>query len=337
MIMNDNEILRIIKTEDREEIEALFAQACNVRKEHYGKSVYIRGLIEFTNYCKNDCYYCGIRCSNTNLEHYRLSTAEILDCCRTGEKLGIKTFVLQGGEDPFFTGERAAEIIRAIRQEFPEHAITLSIGERTMADYELFFRSGANRYLLRHETAADWHYAKIHPPCMTLANRIKALQTLKEIGYQTGAGFMVGSPFQTPECLLADIRFLEEFQPHMVGIGPFIPQKDTPFGMYLPGGLTLSLKMIALTRILLPKALIPAATALATASPNGRELALNAGANVIMPNLSPASVKKMYAIYDNKVSGGQEAAENLLNIKEKITSAGFIPDMSRGDAINSLP
>jgi len=333
--MNDSDILQIIGTEDKDEIEALFARAGKACEAHFGKSVFIRGLIEITNHCSNDCYYCGIRCSNLKLERYRLSRDEILNCCRAGDKLGIKTFVIQGGEDPWFTGERAAEIVSAIRQEFPDHAITLSIGERPAADYELFFRAGANRYLLRHETASASHYSMLHPPSQTFANRQEALKTLKKTGYQVGAGFMVGSPFQTPECLLADLRFLEELQPQMVGIGPFLPQKDTPFGNYPPGDPNLCLKMIALTRLLLPRALIPATTAMESVMPNGRELALKAGANVVMPNLSPVSAKKLYVIYDNKALGGDEAAQTLCILKEKILKAGFLPDMSRADALVS--
>jgi len=330
--MNDNEILHYIETENKEEIEFLFAKARKVREEVYGKSVYVRGLIEITNYCRNNCYYCGIRCSNMKLERYRLSKEQILDCCRSGDKLGIKTFVLQGGEDPLFTGDLVAEIISEIRQEFPGNAITLSIGERSIADYELFFRAGANRYLLRHETASDDHYAKLHPPSQTAAERKSALWELKKIGYQVGAGFMTGSPWQTSKSLLEDIRFLEKLQPQMIGIGPFLPQKDTPFGMEPPGNIELSLKMLSLCRLLLPKALIPATTAMASIAPNGRELALNCGANVVMPNLSPAAAKKLYAIYDNKASSHDEAAENLSLLKEKIISAGFLPDMSCGDA-----
>ncbi|MCL2721700.1 MAG: [FeFe] hydrogenase H-cluster radical SAM maturase HydE [Treponema sp.] len=330
--MNDKEILHFINTNDKNEIESLFKRAGKVREEHYGKSVYIRGLIEVTNHCKNDCYYCGIRCSNTNIERFRLSINEILDCCQTGDELGFKTFVIQGGEDPWFTTERVIELISLIRQRYPTHAITLSLGERPATDYELFFQNGANRYLLRHETASAEHYTALHPSLQTLATRKQCLCELKKIGYQVGAGFMVGSPFQTPDCLLADLRFLEELQPQMVGIGPFIPQKDTPFCSYPQGDLTLCLKMLAITRIILPKALIPATTAMGTITPNGRELALNAGANIVMPNLSPVKAKKLYSIYDNKIILGDEAAENLQLLKEKIINAGYEPDMSRGDA-----
>ncbi|MCL2801394.1 MAG: [FeFe] hydrogenase H-cluster radical SAM maturase HydE [Treponema sp.] len=331
--MNDSEILHIIKTSDNDEIEALFTKARNAQEVYYGKSVYVRGLIEITNHCKNDCLYCGLRCSNSNLKRYRLSIDEILGCCRTGDKLGFKTFVLQGGEDPHFTAQRTAEVITAIRCEFPDHAITLSLGERPISDYELFYKTGANRYLLRHETANDSHYKKLHPPAQTLSARKKALYSLKEIGFQTGAGFMIESPFQTPENLLEDIRFLEDLQPQMIGIGPFLPQKDTPFGSFKAGSLLTSLKMIALSRILLPHALIPASTAIGTVSPNGRELALKAGANVVMPNLTPPHVKNLYIIYDNKAVLGDEAAENLTLIKEKITNTGYTADMSRGDAL----
>ncbi|MCL2759791.1 MAG: [FeFe] hydrogenase H-cluster radical SAM maturase HydE [Treponema sp.] len=330
--MNDKEILHIIKTNDQDEINSLFSQACKVREEHYGKNIYLRCLIEISNYCKNDCYYCGIRCSNSKLERYRLTPEEILNCCRAGDKLGLKTFVLQGGEDPWFTGQRVSEILSGIKQEFPSHAITLSIGERSAADYELFFRCGANRYLLRHETASSSHYETLHPSTMTLANRKLCLYNLKKTGYQVGAGFMVGTPYQTPECLLEDLRFMEELQPHMAGIGPFLPQKDTPFGNLQPGDINLCLKMLAMCRILLPRSLIPATTAMETIAPNGRELALKAGANVIMPNLTPMSAKKLYSIYDNKAAGLPEPADNLLKLKEMITGAGFLPDMSRGDA-----
>ena len=332
MRLSDDELLHLINTDDPAEIEDLFAAARRAREEHYGNSVYFRGLIEFTNYCRNDCYYCGIRRSNSEVERYRLSLDEIIECCRMGDALGYKTFVLQGGEDSWFTDGHVAEIISAIRREFPEHAITLSIGERSRQSYELFFRAGANRYLLRHETASEEHYAKLHPPAMSLAGRKQCLWDLKEIGYQVGAGFMVGTPWQTPENLLEDLRFIGELQPQMVGIGPFIPQKDTPFGNMPGGGLTLSLKMVALARLVLPKALIPATTALGTISPQGRERALNAGANVVMPNISPKAVRKLYALYDNKICTGDEAAECRFCLEGRIRRAGFAPEMVRGDA-----
>jgi biotin synthase len=330
-VTSDAGLLELITTEAPEREEALFAEARRLRAEHYGSGVYFRGLIEFSNYCKNDCYYCGIRRSNGKTERYRLSLEEILGSCRMGDLLGYKTFVLQSGEDPWFTDERMIEIITAIRKEFPDHAITLSIGEKSRESYERFFRAGANRYLLRHETADDVHYRMLHPASMDLAERKQCLFNLKEIGYQVGAGFMVGTPFQKPEHLLEDLRFIEELQPHMVGIGPFIPQKDTPFGAYPQGGLEQTLRMVALTRLILPAALIPATTALGTISPQGREKGLMAGANVVMPNLSPRAVRKLYSLYDNKICTGDEAAECRLCMEGRIRNFGFVPDMSRGD------
>jgi biotin synthase len=329
---SDDFLLHYITTDDPAEGEALFAAARRAREEQYGRGVYFRGLIEFTNYCKNDCYYCGIRRGNEKVERYRLSLEEILNCCRMGDLLGYRTFVLQGGEDPFFTDEGIVEIVAAVRRAYPDHAITLSIGERSRGAYEAFFAAGANRYLLRHETAGDDHYRKMHPPSMSLAERKQCLYDLRDIGYQVGAGFMVGTPFQRPEDLLADLRFLEELRPQMAGIGPFIPQADTPFGAFPGGGLEQSLRMVALTRLLLPGALIPATTALGTISPQGRERGLMAGANVVMPNLSPKAVRKLYALYDNKICTGDEAAECRLCMEGRIRGFGFEPDMSRGDA-----
>jgi biotin synthase len=334
--MTDRELLHFITTEDKEEIEGLFARARALREEHYGKAVYFRGLIEFTNYCKNDCYYCGIRCGNTKARRYRLSPEQILQCCVMGNMLGFKTFVLQGGEDPYYTDELMCDIIRAIRGKFPGHAITLSIGERERESYEAFFRAGANRYLMRHETANAEHYGRLHPAWQSLAVRKHCLYDLRDIGYQVGSGFMVGSPFQTPENLLEDLLFLKELGPHMVGIGPFIPHADTPFAAYPAGSVELTLKMLALTRLLLPATLLPATTALGTIDPEGREKALMAGANVVMPNLSPLGVRKMYALYDNKICTGDEAAECLFCMHGRIQSRGFEPDMGRGDSRTAL-
>ncbi|GMO36670.1 MAG: [FeFe] hydrogenase H-cluster radical SAM maturase HydE [Termitinemataceae bacterium] len=333
---NDSELLHHITSEDETEMQELFAMARQVRQRHYGKDVYFRGLIEFTNYCKNDCLYCGLRRSNKAVQRYRLSEKEILDCCRTGDMLGFKTFVLQGGEDPFYTDDMLESVIRNIRSKFPCHAITLSIGERTKESYKRLFNAGANRYLLRHETANNEHYKKMHPQSMSLENRKACLFELKEIGFQTGAGFMTGSPFQTPKCLLEDLRFLQELQPEMVGIGPFIPQADTPFSGYPQGSLNLTLRLIALTRLLLPASLIPATTALGTINPQGREMGLMAGANVVMPNLSPQEKRKLYALYDNKICTGDEASECIRCMRLRITSFNFIPNMGRGDFIGGI-
>jgi biotin synthase len=334
---SDDELLHYIITEDPDEEEALFARARKVRSRSYGQDVYFRGLIEFTNHCKNNCYYCGIRGGNAQVERYRLSLEEILNCCRMGDLLGYRTFVLQGGEDPWFTDGRVEEIVAAIRREYPGHAITLSIGERSRESYERFFRAGANRYLLRHETANEDHYRKLHPETMSLRERKDCLFSLREIGYQVGAGFMVGTPFQTPENLLEDLRFIGELKPHMVGIGPFIPQAATPFGAYPQGSLRQTLRMVALTRLLLPQALIPATTALGTISPTGREKGLMAGANVVMPNLSPKDVRKLYALYDNKICTGDEAAECRLCMEGRIRDFGFVPNMARGDYAGGIP
>jgi biotin synthase len=335
--MTDAEILHYITTNDRAEAEDLYARARALREKHYGLDVYFRGLIEFTSYCKNNCFYCGIRRDNAETHRYRLGKNQILDCCRNGNALGFRTFVLQGGEDPYYTDEVMLEIIRAIRAEFPEHAITLSIGERSRGSYEAFYEAGADRYLLRHETADEAHYRAMHPADMKLSNRKKCLYTLKEIGFQTGAGFMVGTPFQTPECLLEDLRFLEDLKPHMVGIGPFIPASHTPFAGCPAGGEELTLKMVALTRLLLPRTLLPATTALGTLAGDGREKALLAGANVVMPNLSPVDVRKFYALYDNKICTGDEAAECLRCMSLRIKATGFYPSMVRGDSRVSFP
>jgi biotin synthase len=331
--MTDTEILYYITSADRTETKALFAQARDVRSRYYGSDVYFRGLIEFTNYCKNNCYYCGIRAGNARISRYRLSLEQIMQCCQLGDLLGYRTFVLQGGEDLWFTDDRIVEIVSTIRHSFPEHAITLSIGERSRDSYERFFRAGANRYLLRHETANDAHYRRLHPQTMSLAERKHCLFDLKSIGYQVGAGFMVGTPYQTPENLLEDLRFLQELEPAMVGIGPFVPHKDTPFAGEPGGTVALTLIMLALTRILLPNALIPATTALGTIAPDGREQALSAGANIVMPNLSPQHVRPLYALYDNKICTGDEAASCRFCLEGRIKSAGFTPSMVRGDVV----
>jgi biotin synthase len=330
---SDTELLKIITNNAPEEDEALFARARSVREAHYGADVYFRGLIEFTNYCKNDCYYCGIRRSNRKVERYRLTETQILECCRLGESLGYKTFVLQGGEDPWWNDERVCALIKMIRAEFPEHAITLSIGEKTAESYERYFNAGANRYLLRHETANEEHYALLHPAEMSGAARKQCLRVLKKTGFQTGAGFMVGTPGQKPEHLLEDLRFIEELKPEMVGIGPFIPQSDTPFANEPAGSLEQTLRMVALTRLLLPEALVPATTALGSLSNEGRERALRAGANVVMPNLSPVNVRKLYALYDGKICTGDEAAECRFCMERRIRRFGFVPAMVRGDHI----
>ena len=319
------------KEEPLLERSALLEASASVRDARYGREIFTRGLIEFTNYCRNDCYYCGIRKSNKKAFRYRLTPQQILDCCRLGYELDYRTFVLQGGEDPWFTDERMEKIVSQIRQEFPDCAITLSLGERSRASYQRLFDAGANRYLLRHETADAAHYGLLHPSDMSLSNRKQCLYALKAIGYQVGAGFMVGSPGQTYETLAEDLVFLKELAPQMVGIGPFIPQKDTPFGNHPAGSLELTLTLLALIRLLLPDALLPATTAVGTLDPRGREKAILAGANVVMPNLSPVDVRKHYQLYDNKICTGDEAAECRGCLERRINSVGFVMGRSRGD------
>ena len=301
----------------------LFSAADRVRREIYGDEVYIRGLIEFTNYCRNNCYYCGIRRDNKSAVRYRLDKEEILDCCREGYGLGFRTFVLQGGEDPFFSDKLICEIVSAIREEFPDCAITLSIGEKTRESYLAFYNAGANRYLLRHETAEEGHYSKLHPKEMSLENRKRCLFDLKEIGYQVGSGFMVGSPGQVTENLLADLRFFQELQPDMIGIGPYITHAQTPFAKCESGSLELTLRMVSVLRLMFPYALIPSTTALGTIHPKGRELGLKAGANVVMPNLSPVRVRKLYELYENKICTGEEAAQCRGCLERRVESAGY--------------
>lgn len=314
--------LRFLMTEPNIE-PALFAAADRVRRQHYGTAVYLRGLIEFTNYCKNDCYYCGIRASNTAVKRYRLDEDTILSCCREGYTLGFRTFVLQGGEDPYFQDDFICSIVSRIRQAFPDCAITLSIGEKSYASYQAYFQAGANRYLLRHETANVAHYSKLHPPALSLRNRMRCLYDLKAIGYQVGAGFMVGSPYQTIDCLLDDIRFLQELQPDMIGIGPYLSHQDTPFHDQPNGSLSLTLRLLALLRLLFPHALLPATTALGTIHPNGRELGLKAGANVVMPNLSPTEIRSLYTLYDHKICTGEESAQCRSCLEQRVRAAGY--------------
>lgn len=280
-----------------------------VRQQIYGNDIYVRGLVEFTNYCKNDCYYCGIRRSNKNAQRYRLTEEDILLCCQQGYELGFRTFVLQGGEDGYYTDERLLSIIHKIKAEYPDCALTLSIGEKSEESYRDYREAGVDRYLLRHETADEEHYGKLHPSSMSCEHRKNCLRTLKKLGFQTGAGFMVGAPYQTVENLADDFLFLKELDPEMVGIGPFIPHQDTPFHGEKSGTLEDTLFYLALLRLMLPHALLPATTALGTIHPKGREMGVLSGANVVMPNLSPVSVRKKYMLYDGKICTGDEAAE----------------------------
>lgn len=333
-ILSREEWTALISRHTTEDAHYLFEKARRISQKYYGTKVFIRGLVEFTNYCKNDCYYCGIRRDNRNVKRYRLTKEEILDCCRQGYQLGFRTFVLQGGEDGYYTDDVMVDIVHTIRKMFPDCAITLSIGERSHESYQRLFDAGADRYLLRHETYDSDHYAALHPKELNAADRQRCLWDLKEIGYQVGTGFMVGSPGQTAENLADDMLFLTEFNPQMVGIGPFIPHHDTPFRDEKAGTLELSLFMLGLIRLALPKVLLPATTALGTISPRGREQGILAGANVVMPNLSPVSVRKDYTLYDNKICTGDEAAECRRCLDRRMESIGYQVVVSRGDSLN---
>ena len=305
--------------------------ARKITDEKFGRKIYIRGIVEFSNICKNDCIYCGIRKSNTNVERYRLTKEQILDCCDKGYGYGFRTFVLQSGEDKFFTADKIAEIISEIKAAHPDCAVTVSMGEMSRTDYEKMFAAGADRYLLRHETADKSHYEKLHPSDMSWKNRMNCLEELKDIGYQTGCGMMIGSPFQTAQCLAEDMIFMGKFKPHMIGLGPFIPHKDTPFADHKQGSLELTLFMLSLCRIMLPNVLLPATTALGTIDPKGREMGVMAGANVVMPNLSPLNVRKKYLLYDNKICTGDESAQCISCMQRRMESIGCKIEISRGD------
>ena len=309
----------------------LFGKAARMREKYYGNRIYIRGLIEFTNYCKNDCYYCGIRKGNRRAERYRLGREDIMECCRKGYALGFRTFVLQGGEDPWYTDDRIAELVMSIKKEYSDCAVTLSVGEKERERYQRFFDAGADRYLLRHETVCEEHYGSLHPPSMSYAHRQECLRSLKDIGFQTGCGFMVGTPGQTPENLADELIFLKDFQPAMVGIGPFIPHRDTPFGNKAPGSAELTLYLLGLIRLLLPKVLLPATTALGAIAGDGRERGILAGANVVMPNLSASLVQGKYELYDHKIYTGAENAAELELLRSRMEKIGCEVTVDRGD------
>ena len=331
--LTESEYAKLITSITPETTEYIREKAVKARKEIYGNKVFIRGLIEISNICKNDCYYCGIRGSNKNCDRYRLNTDEIIECAKEGYTLGFRTFVMQGGEDSYFSDEILIDLIKKIKSECPDCAVTLSLGERSKESYQKLYDAGADRYLLRHETATKEHYQKLHPDNLYFENRMECLKNLKEIGFQTGCGFMVGSPYQTTEDIARDLKFIEEFSPDMCGIGPFIPHKDTPFAAHSAGSAELTCFLLSVIRLIKPNILLPATTALGSVNADGRENGIKSGANVIMPNLSPQSVRKKYMLYNNKLSDGNESAQNLENLKNKMLSIGYEIVTDRGDII----
>lgn len=323
---------KLLTTRDPVLVEDLFAEACRVRDEVYGRKVFMRGLIEVTSHCKNNCLYCGLR-RDMHCTRYRLTKEQILQCCRTGHELGFRTFVMQGGEDAWMTDERVCDIVRAVKREFPDCAVTLSLGERGRESFARLKDAGADRYLLRHETADAAHYARLHPSEMRFEHRMQCLRDLRELGFQTGCGFMVGSPGQTLETLKKDLQFIAEFRPEMVGIGPFIPASGTPFEHEPAGSVELTLRLLAIIRVMHPHVLLPATSALGTLHPQGRERAIRAGANVVMPNLSPQDTRALYSIYNNKLATGSEAAESAADIRARMKAIGMEVPTERGDFV----
>lgn len=330
----DEEFLTLLMQHENENVRNCLAfYARKTAHIYYGNHVYTRGLIEFSNYCHNDCYYCGIRRSNSHIQRYRLKKEDILACCKEGYRLGFRTFVLQSGEDGYYTDDIMVDIISEIRFTYPDCAITLSLGEKEKESYQKFFDAGANRYLLRHETSNAKHYRHLHPKEQSIQHRKQCLKNLKNIGFQTGCGIMVGSPLQTLNHIVEDLHFMKKLQPEMVGIGPFLPHHDTPFKDESAGSLSLTLMLLSILRLMLPTVLLPATTALGTIHPKGREFGILAGANVVMPNLSPTSVRKNYMLYDNKICTGDEAAECRGCLANRMNSIGYKLVIDRGDPI----
>ena len=329
--LEEEQYAQLVRGFDQEAAALAARLAVAARRPHYGDKVFIRGLIEIGNVCRNDCLYCGIRRSNARACRYRLSEEEILLCAEAGYRMGFRTVVLQGGEDAYFTDERLCRIVRALKAARPDRAVTLSVGERSRESYQKLFDAGADRYLLRHETATKAHYEALHPPGMSFENRMRCLADLKAIGYQTGCGFMVGSPGQTLADVARDLAFIRRFEPEMVGIGPFIPHRDTPLGAFPAGTVEMTCKLLAIIRLLLPNALLPATTALATLDPRGCEKGMLAGANVVMPNLSPPDAREKYALYEGKASAAGETADALSDLKKRMENIGYRVTIARGD------
>ncbi len=329
--LGEEEFEFLLDNRNEEDSKYLFELARKTADSVYGKRVFLRGLIEFTNYCKNDCFYCGIRNGNGKAERYRLTKDEIMMSCEFGYEHGIRTFVLQGGEDPYFDDDTMCDIVSTIRKKYPDCAITLSIGERSRDSYERLYEAGADRYLLRHETATEEHYRKLHPPELSMKERMQCLKDLKEIGFQVGAGFMVGAPYQTHKDMARDFVYLKELEPEMIGIGPFIHHEDTPFADMPDGTAEETIYCLGLLRLMLPKALIPATTALGTIDPEGREKGILAGANVIMPSISPSYTGGKYLLYKDKLKTSGEMLKGPGSIENKMRKIGYETVTARGD------
>lgn len=328
--LSEDDYLYLIKNRNEEIFEYLKQKADAARKAVYGNKIFIRGLIEISNICKNDCYYCGIRRSNKSCERYKLTQQEILSCCESGYNLGFRTFVLQGGEGALSVSE-ICDTVKKIKSRYTDCAVTLSLGEYEKSDYEKMKKAGADRYLLRHETIDKEHYERLHPENMSYEGRLNCLKELKAAGFQVGCGFLVGSPFTTAEIVAREFKFIEEFSPEMCGIGPFIPQKDTPFKNEKAGTAEETMFYLSIIRLIKPNILLPATTALGTIKEGGREQGILAGANVLMPNLSPESERKKYALYDNKLATGTESAEAIEALKKQIKKIGYEIVIDKGD------
>ena len=329
-----DEYRALLVSDEPDVIEYLRSQAREVAERQFGNGIYLRGLIELSNVCRNDCLYCGIRRSNRQVPRYTLTHEQVLACCEQGYEIGFRTFVLQGGEWGEERSQWIANLIRDIRHHWPDCAITLSLGEHPGETYALWRDAGADRYLLRHETRDEQLYGRLHPNEMSLSHRLQCLDWLKKLGFQVGAGMMIGAPFQTIDSIVKDIAYLVDFKPHMIGIGPFIPQHDTPLGNCPAGSVELTAKLYSIMRLALPQALIPSTTAMSTLSANGRLLGILAGANVVMPNLSPTDTRQLYALYDNKAALGAESAQGIKNLADELATIGYHIDWSRGDSPN---
>ncbi len=327
-----DEYRALLLTRNPQDVEYLLSQAREVAQENFGKGIYLRGLIEISNVCRNDCLYCGIRCSNSHVSRYTLTHEQVIACCEQGYRIGFRTFVIQGGEWDEKRSQWIADMIRDIRQHWPDCAITLSLGEHPRETYALWREAGANRYLLRHETRNERLYGLLHPRGMSHAHRLQCLDWLKDLGYQVGTGIMVGSPFQTIGSIVEDIQYLTAFKPHMIGLGPFVPQHDTPLGRFRAGSVDMTARLYAIMRLAIPQALIPSTTAMATLAPDGRLRGILAGANVVMPNLSPTDTRKLYSLYDNKASLGAESAQGVKELADELSLIGYHIDWSRGDS-----